>query len=81
MSKRFTKLPQICHGSATNRHDGFADEKTAQRIGLKTVFNPQNLCVSVCSRSIADTAMFLEMFIPAEASRMKAMLQGHPGSI
>ena len=34
--------------------DRFADENTAQRIGLVTVFNLQILFMSVCSRFIAD---------------------------
>ena len=40
---------RICHGSATDLlrtatvADRFADEKTAQRIGLLTVFTPQPL--------------------------------------
>ena len=49
LSERFTELPRIWHGSALER---FADEKTAQRIGLTTVFLIRKpfLC-----QSIADT--------------------------
>ena len=36
--KIFTELSRICHVSARTASDGFADEKTAQRIGLMTVF-------------------------------------------
>ena len=56
--------------------DRFADEKTAQRIGLVTVFL---ICKPFACQSIADPAMFLWIFIGTEASRMKGMPQGYPG--
>ena len=43
---------RISYGPPRCPKDRFADEKTAQRIGLLTVFfNPQTLSVSVRSRS------------------------------
>ena len=38
------------------------DEKTEQRIGLMTVFNPQTLSVSVCSRSVANPVRSSNVF-------------------
>ena len=60
--------------------DRFADKKTSQRMGLMTVFfksaNP--FCVSPWQIRL-DLAMFLRIFIPMEASRMKGMSQRHTG--
>ena len=49
---------RISYGALRWPKDRFVDEKTAQRIGLLTVFfffNSQTLSVSIRSRSVADT--------------------------
>ena len=65
------------HGSTT---DTVADENTVQRIGLfwRLFFNLQIIHKPFLQQIRLDLAMFLQIFIGAEASRMKGMPQGHP---
>ena len=69
-----------CHGSTTDPTDTVADENTVQRIGLfwRLFFNLQIIPKPFLQQIRLDLAMFLQIFIGAEASRMKGMPQGHP---
>ena len=79
MSKRFTELARICHGSATDRHGQICRQKNCTKDWSYDCFLIHKPFLRHSVADPVDPTMFLRIFIPVEASRMKGMPQGHPG--
>ena len=77
--KRFTDLLRISYGLPRCLKDRFADEKSAPRIGLLTVFLIRKpfTCQSVTDP--VRSGYVLGDFVGVKALRMKGMPQGHAG--